>query len=147
GRGARPPNRPRIPPDHRHADLRHQKKSPLGCQGAWEFAGTRVRALALRPLDGRIPPPIRRKGRRGGGGVSRVRHGCRQPTTGSGHNPRRGVKSCYNVMNLMKIRVFVAAVALAALGLVRLPGSTALMPIDEVKPGMVGVGRTVFEGV
>ena len=25
-------------------------------------------------------------------------------------------------------------------------GATALMPIDEVQPGMVGVGRTVFEG-
>jgi hypothetical protein len=46
----------------------------------------------------------------------------------------------------MKIRVFLAAVAFAALALVRLPASTALMPIDEVKPGMIGVGRTVFEG-
>jgi hypothetical protein len=47
----------------------------------------------------------------------------------------------------MKIRVFLATVAIAALGFVRLPASPALMPIDEVKPGMVGVGRTVFEGV
>ena len=47
----------------------------------------------------------------------------------------------------MKIRVFLAVVAIAALGFVRLPASTALMPIDEVKPGMVGVGKTVFEGV
>jgi SpoIVB peptidase S55 len=46
----------------------------------------------------------------------------------------------------MKIRVFLATVAIAALGFVRLPASTALMPIDEVKPGMIGVGRTVFEG-
>ncbi|HYT75348.1 MAG TPA: SpoIVB peptidase S55 domain-containing protein [Vicinamibacterales bacterium] len=46
----------------------------------------------------------------------------------------------------MKIRVFLATVALAAFSLVRVPASTALMPIDEVKPGMVGVGRTVFEG-
>src|SRR5262245_3414080 len=46
----------------------------------------------------------------------------------------------------MKIRVFLAAVALAALTLVRLPASTELMPIDEVKPGMEGIGRTVFEG-
>jgi hypothetical protein len=46
----------------------------------------------------------------------------------------------------MKIRVFLAAVAIAALAFVRLPASTALMPIDEVKPGMVGIGRTVFEG-
>jgi hypothetical protein len=47
----------------------------------------------------------------------------------------------------MKIRVFLAVVAIAALGFVRLPASTALMPVDEVKPGMVGVGKTVFEGV
>jgi hypothetical protein len=46
----------------------------------------------------------------------------------------------------MKIRVFLATVAIAALGLVRVPASTALMSIDEVKPGMIGVGRTVFEG-
>jgi SpoIVB peptidase S55 len=46
----------------------------------------------------------------------------------------------------MKIRVFLATVAIAALGFARLPASTALMPIDEVKPGMIGVGRTVFEG-
>jgi len=46
----------------------------------------------------------------------------------------------------MKIRVFLATVAIAALGFVRLPASTALMSIDEVKPGMVGVGRTVFQG-
>jgi SpoIVB peptidase S55 len=46
----------------------------------------------------------------------------------------------------MKIRVFLVTVALAASGLVRLPASPALMSIDEVKPGMVGVGRTVFQG-
>src|SRR4029079_10371566 len=27
-----------------------------------------------------------------------------------------------------------------------LPAVTSLMPIDEIKPGMVGIGRTVFEG-
>jgi hypothetical protein len=46
----------------------------------------------------------------------------------------------------MKIRVFLLTVALAAFGWVRIPASTSLMPIDEIKPGMVGVGRTVFEG-
>ena len=46
----------------------------------------------------------------------------------------------------MKIRVFLTAAVLAGLGWVRLPAAPALMPIDEVKPGMVGVGRTVFEG-
>lgn len=46
----------------------------------------------------------------------------------------------------MKIRVFLAAVALAAFGWVRLPAAPGLMPISEVKAGMVGTGRTVFEG-
>jgi hypothetical protein len=46
----------------------------------------------------------------------------------------------------MKIRVFLAAVAIAAFGWARLPAAPALMPIEDVKPGMVGVGRTVFEG-
>jgi hypothetical protein len=46
----------------------------------------------------------------------------------------------------MKIRVFLASVALAASVAIRLPASTSLMPLEEVKPGMIGVGRTVFEG-
>ena len=46
----------------------------------------------------------------------------------------------------MKIRVFMATLALAALGLARVPAATSLMPISDIKPGMVGVGRTVFEG-
>src|SRR4051794_28106328 len=46
----------------------------------------------------------------------------------------------------MKIRVFLATVALAALALARLPAATPLMSISEIKPGMIGVGRTVFEG-
>src|SRR3954470_12464148 len=46
----------------------------------------------------------------------------------------------------MKIRVFLAAAAIAVAGLVRLPAAPALMPIDEVKAGMVGTGRTIFEG-
>src|SRR5215831_16322626 len=46
----------------------------------------------------------------------------------------------------MKIRVFLTAALLAGVGLVRVPAAPALMPIDEVKPGMVGTGRTVFEG-
>jgi hypothetical protein len=46
----------------------------------------------------------------------------------------------------MKIRVFLLAVAVAAFGWVRLPASTSLMPIGEIKPGMVGTGRTIFEG-
>ena len=46
----------------------------------------------------------------------------------------------------MKIRVFLTTAFLAGLCWVRLPAAPALMPIDEVKPGMVGTGRTVFEG-
>jgi SpoIVB peptidase S55 len=46
----------------------------------------------------------------------------------------------------MKIRVFLLTVALAAFGWVRVPATTSLMPIDEIKPGMVGTGRTIFEG-
>ena len=46
----------------------------------------------------------------------------------------------------MKIRVFLLTVALAAFGWVRVPASTSLMPIEDVKPGMVGTGRTIFEG-
>jgi hypothetical protein len=46
----------------------------------------------------------------------------------------------------MKIRVFLVAVALAALPCVRVPATTSLMPIEEIKPGMVGTGRTIFEG-
>src|SRR5262245_53723626 len=46
----------------------------------------------------------------------------------------------------MQIRVFLTAAAIAVCSLVRLPAAPSLMPIDEVKPGMVGIGRTVFEG-
>jgi hypothetical protein len=46
----------------------------------------------------------------------------------------------------MKIRAFLLTAALAAFGWARVPAATSLMPIDEVKPGMIGVGRTIFEG-
>jgi SpoIVB peptidase S55 len=46
----------------------------------------------------------------------------------------------------MKIRVFLSTVALAALGWIGLPARTELMPIGDVKPGMIGTGRTIFEG-
>ena len=46
----------------------------------------------------------------------------------------------------MKIRTAAAAFALAVLCWIPLPAASPLMPIDEIKPGMVGVGRTVFEG-
>jgi hypothetical protein len=46
----------------------------------------------------------------------------------------------------MKIRVFLAASAAAVCSLVPLPAAQSLMPIEDVKPGMVGTGRTIFEG-
>jgi hypothetical protein len=46
----------------------------------------------------------------------------------------------------MKIRSAVAALALAACCWTALPAATALMPLEDVKPGMVAIGRTVFEG-
>ncbi len=46
----------------------------------------------------------------------------------------------------MKIRVLLGAAVIAAGLVTRLPASTALMPIDEVRPGMDGVGRTIFQG-
>src|SRR5512145_1652400 len=46
----------------------------------------------------------------------------------------------------MKLRTAVAAVAAALLLGVSLPATTPLMPLAEVRPGMVGVGRTVLQG-
>ena len=46
----------------------------------------------------------------------------------------------------MKTRTAAAALALAALVGIAPRASSPLMPIDEIRPGMVGVGRTVFEG-
>jgi hypothetical protein len=46
----------------------------------------------------------------------------------------------------MFFRVLLSAVAVSALLWTPLPATTSLMPLEEVRPGMVGVGRTVFEG-
>jgi hypothetical protein len=49
----------------------------------------------------------------------------------------------------MTIRTAAAALALATLTFVSaagLRGQSGTMPVSEIKPGMVGVGRTVFEG-
>ncbi len=46
----------------------------------------------------------------------------------------------------MRTQIAAAAIILAALTRVPLPASTALMPIDEIRPGMTGIGRTVFQG-
>src|SRR6266496_5881836 len=46
----------------------------------------------------------------------------------------------------MSLRRLAIALLLASVALVHLPAATAQMSIEEVRPGMVGVGRTVFEG-
>jgi hypothetical protein len=46
----------------------------------------------------------------------------------------------------MNMRTAAAAIALAVLCWIPLPAATPLMPLGEVKAGMVGIGRTVFEG-
>ena len=48
----------------------------------------------------------------------------------------------------MKSRIFAAAAALLlfSLAVARAPAATSHFPVDELKPGMVAVGRTVFEG-
>ena len=46
----------------------------------------------------------------------------------------------------MKMRTAAAALILAACIWQSPRATTPLMPVDEIKPGMVGVGRTVFEG-
>ena len=46
----------------------------------------------------------------------------------------------------MKSRLFVALAALVLTSLVPAPAATTLFPVDELRPGMVGIGRTVFEG-
>jgi hypothetical protein len=46
----------------------------------------------------------------------------------------------------MKIRPLAALVALLILVGVRVPAATTTFPVDELKAGMVGIGRTVFQG-
>ena len=46
----------------------------------------------------------------------------------------------------MSQRYLVPALLVAALAVVGLRASTPQMPLSEVRPGMVGVGKTVFEG-
>src|SRR5436190_13402405 len=46
----------------------------------------------------------------------------------------------------MTIRTAVAALVLAVLCWAPLPATSTLMPLSDIKPGMVGIGRTVFEG-
>jgi hypothetical protein len=49
----------------------------------------------------------------------------------------------------MQIRTAAVAIALSVVTSLSLPAreaTTALMPIEEIRPGMVGIGRTVFQG-
>ena len=46
----------------------------------------------------------------------------------------------------MTFRTAAVVAALAAFCSVSLPATSALMPVDEIRPGMVGIGRTIFRG-
>ena len=46
----------------------------------------------------------------------------------------------------MQIRTAAAALVLSVVTTLTLPAASTLMPVDEIRPGMVGVGRTVFQG-
>src|SRR5918995_4133869 len=46
----------------------------------------------------------------------------------------------------MQIRTAAAALVLSIVTTLSLPAVSTLMPVDEIRPGMVGVGRTVFQG-
>jgi hypothetical protein len=45
----------------------------------------------------------------------------------------------------MQLRTAAAALALASLSMLTVPATTSLMPLEEIRPGMVGVGKTVFQ--
>ena len=45
----------------------------------------------------------------------------------------------------MSFRALIPVLALALLS-TALPAQTRLFPVSEIRPGMVGIGRTVFEG-
>ena len=46
----------------------------------------------------------------------------------------------------MKTRTLAALAALLLFVSVRVPAATTTFPVDELKAGMVGIGRTVFQG-
>jgi hypothetical protein len=46
----------------------------------------------------------------------------------------------------MQIRTAAAALVVSVATTLGTPASTTLMPVEEIRPGMVGVGRTVFQG-
>ena len=46
----------------------------------------------------------------------------------------------------MMVRSFATLTALLLFSIVSMPAATTMFPVDELRPGMVGIGRTVFEG-
>ena len=46
----------------------------------------------------------------------------------------------------MMVRSFATLTALFLFSIVSIPAATTMFPVDELRPGMVGIGRTVFEG-
>jgi len=46
----------------------------------------------------------------------------------------------------MSIRRLAVALLLASLALAHLPAQSAQMRVEDIRPGMIGIGRTVFEG-
>src|SRR5881397_2422954 len=46
----------------------------------------------------------------------------------------------------MTLRRIALALLLASLALIHAPAQTTQMGVDEIRPGMIGIGRTVFEG-
>ena len=46
----------------------------------------------------------------------------------------------------MSLRRLAFALLLASLALVHLPAQSAQMRVEDIRPGMIGIGRTVFEG-
>src|SRR5712691_2810009 len=69
-------------------------------------------------------------------------------STGSRPTPLRfhEFTRIFSMSEPMKIRTAAALLALLVFVGVRLPAATTTFPVDELKPGMVGVGRTVFQG-
>src|SRR5689334_12751678 len=57
-----------------------------------------------------------------------------------------GLKACATAMSGLRSAGGHACLLLVALAVVALPAETKLMPIDEIRPGMIGTGQTVFQG-
>jgi hypothetical protein len=52
----------------------------------------------------------------------------------------------YSSNNSMNLRSLAAIGALILVSITSSPAATTTFPVDELRPGMVGIGRTVFEG-